>query len=64
MTVLAVDGEGVFLAVRSPQPDLDTPERLPDDLDVRTACVEAHNLFGYRVGIPLAGDIAGVRWCD
>lgn len=37
----------------SPQPALDPPKCLPpDDLDVRTALVEAHNLFGYRVAIP------------
>ena len=29
---------------------------------MRTALIEAHYLFGYRFGIPLAGDSTGLQW--
>ena len=66
----------VLFAVRKPQPDLDPQELLPDDPVIWHRALEglkpgtrisqkkngAHNLFGYRVGTPLAGGSTGLRW--
>ena len=65
----------VLFAVRRPQPELDHQERLPDDSHMRTALSrfsnlrlknvktnEAHTMFAYLDGTPLAGGSTGLRW--
>lgn len=59
LTVLSV-GAAARLAAVHRQP-LIARKCLPDDPDVRTAVIEAHNLFLCIVGILLAGDTTGLH---
>lgn len=63
LLLLPVGSSPVYATALRPRREMDLLKRPPDDSDVSTAPIDAHNLFGNDVGTPLAGGSAGLRWC-